>query len=153
MYTQHTGATKKIYHYGKGIRTMARSRLTNELYNDAHDLGDEFYRLTTRSIKARGKLDDECVNKGKAYLEALEALRRHIDTLENSRENEVLKRSTETYITLAKKELDGIAKVSPEGRSHVDRDRHSDGSSSSSSADMRGPGHSYSPSGMDGRSS
>jgi hypothetical protein len=84
---------------------MAKSPHTFELWATAHKSGDEYYRQLTASLSSGLTIDGECKRLALSYLNALEDLERHLQTLDDSDEVRDMKASNAKFIETIREDL------------------------------------------------
>ena len=84
---------------------MPKSILTQTLKSAAHSLGDQYYYHQTIAARSPNGLDAAYADLARSYVEALEALRAHLLTLERSFDNDHAIELTENFLLLVRKDL------------------------------------------------
>ena len=84
---------------------MPKSILTQTLKSAAHSLGDQYYYHQTIAVRSPNGLDAAYADLARSYVEALEALRAHLLTLERSFDNDHAIELTENFLLLVRKDL------------------------------------------------
>jgi len=84
---------------------MANSPHTFDLWAVAHSSGDEYYRQLTASLSSGLTIDGECKRLALSYLNALEDLEQHLQTLDDSDEVRDMKASNARSIELIREDL------------------------------------------------
>ena len=85
---------------------MPRSPRTYQLHANAHKMGDEYYRYLESNCQSETVENDECIERAKTYMQALETLRSHLLTLDFDDPHVAgLIQTTEGHISLVQTDL------------------------------------------------